>query len=206
MSNKRKEHALQTREKLLRCAVKLVTQKSFDELSVEDITSACGVAKGTFYTYFKRKEDVIFEICREPFSNIQKKLSGMKGRSIEEKLTCYFRFFMQEVERYGVNICREWIRGVIDPATAPKNMDSQKWQYDTNMLREILQDAIQNGELKANTPVDLLVHLIISQMYGMMTCWCMSDTQFEPKEWVKPFCEIELKHILKEFICKEKKK
>ena len=206
MSNKRKEHALQTREKLLRCAVKLVTQKSFDELSVEDITSACGVAKGTFYTYFKRKEDVIFEICREPFANIQKKLSGMKGRSIEEKLTCYFRFFMQEVERYGVNICREWIRGVIDPATAPKNMDSQKWQYDTNMLREILQDAIQNGELKANTPVDLLVHLIISQMYGMMTCWCMSDTQFEPKEWVKPFCAIELKHILKEFICKEKKK
>lgn len=206
MGTKRAEQALKTRQKILKCFTKLAAKKTFDDLSVEDITSSCGVAKGTFYTYFKRKEDIVFEVCREPFAEIQKKLSGMKNKSIQEKLTCYFGLFMYEVERYGVNICREWIRGVIDPATAPKNMDNQKWQYDTDMLREILNDAIKNGELKDNTPVDLLVHLIISQLYGMMTCWCMSDTEFEPKDWVKPFCEIQLQKILKDFVRKEKKK
>ena len=51
--NKRKEQSLKTRQKILDIASKLVAKKGLDNLNVEDITEACGVAKGTFYIYFK---------------------------------------------------------------------------------------------------------------------------------------------------------
>ena len=68
------------------------------------------------------------------------------------------------------------------------------------MLENILKTAVKNNELKKNTPIELLVHLIISQLYGMMTVWCMSDSVFEPKNWTKKFCNIQLKAILDNFI------
>ncbi|MBQ7409298.1 MAG: TetR/AcrR family transcriptional regulator, partial [Alphaproteobacteria bacterium] len=55
--NMRERAALETRKKLLKTGQKLIMRKGLSNISVEDITNAAGVAKGTFYTYFKRKED-----------------------------------------------------------------------------------------------------------------------------------------------------
>ena len=197
---KRQENALKTRQKLLDTAEKLLKTNGFAALSVEDITNQAGVAKGTFYVYFKHKENIISEICRGYFKQIESEISEMKDKSIVEKLSLYFDNFMKAVELYGIHICREWIRASVDPDTAPDNTDMTKWQYDVEMLKNIITKAIENGELKENTPVELLTHIIISELYGMMTCWCMSDGSFEPKDWTKGFADFQLKAILEDYI------
>ena len=65
----------------------------------------------------------------------------------------------------------------------------------TGLLGKVLETAILKmfKELKEDTPVELLTHLIISELYGMMTCWCMSDGVFEPKDWTRKFSEFQLK-------------
>ena len=204
ITNKRKEQSLKTRQKILKTAAKLVAKKGLDSLNVEEITKACGVAKGTFYVYFKHKEDIVFEICRDPFEDIKNDFQKTKNENLITKLTRYFDSFMTEVEKYGINICRQWIKGVIDPKTAPENMDNKKWHYDINMLQDILKTAIENKELKKDTPIDLISNVIISQLYGMMTCWCMSDADFEPKKWTKKFCDLQLKILFEKYIVKEK--
>ena len=197
---KRQENALKTRKKLIDTAEDLLKANGFNALCVEDITKAAGVAKGTFYVYFKHKEDIVAEICRGYFKEIEDEISNMSGSDIIEKLSLYFDNFMKAVELYGINICREWIRGSIDPNTAPDNTDMSKWQYDVDMLKNILNNAIMNKELKKDKPVELLVHLIISQLYGMMTVWCMSDGAFEPKDWTKEFAQFQLNSILQKYL------
>ena len=197
---KRQENALKTRKKLIDTAEDLLKANGFNALCVEDITKAAGVAKGTFYVYFKHKEDIVAEICRGYFKSIVDEISGMSGSDLIEKLSLYFDNFMKAVELYGINICREWIRASIDPKTAPDNTDMSKWQYDVDMLKNILNNAIKNKELKENTPVELLTHLIISELYGMMTCWCMSDGVFEPKDWTRKFSEFQLKAMLDKYL------
>ena len=199
---KRQENALKTRQTLLRVAEDMLRKNGFNALCVEDITKASGVAKGTFYIYFKHKEDIIAEICRGYFKNIENTLNNMHSSDITEKLGVYCDSFMQAVELYGINICREWIRGAIDPNTAPDCTDVSKWQYDVDMLKNILKNAVKCGELSEDTPVELLTQLIISQLYGMMTCWCMSDGTFEPKDWTEKFSQVQLNKILEKYIMK----
>ena len=202
--NLREKAAAETRKKLLKTGQKLIMKNGLSNVSVEDITNAAGVAKGTFYTYFKRKEDIVFEICREPFADIAKHFCDSKEPDLEKKLAIYFNDFMKEVERYGINICREWLRDVITPANVTDAKDTQKWQYDTKTLLDMLNFAVKNGELKKNTPTETLTHIIMTQMYGMMLCWCMSDGDFDPLDWTQKFCELQLNNILKPYI-KEKK-
>ena len=197
---KRQENALKTRQKIIDAAERLLKTHGFNALCVEDITKTAGVAKGTFYVYFKHKEDIATEICRGYFKEIENTLDGMKNSDIIEKLGLYFDKFMKAVELYGINICREWIRGVIDPNNSLESMDKTKWQYDIDMLKNILNNAVNNNELSKDTPIELLTHLIISELYGMMTCWCMSGGVFEPKEWTKRFSDFQLKAILEKYL------
>ena len=197
---KRQVNALKTRQKLLESAECLLKKNGFNALCVEDITKTAGVAKGTFYVYFKHKEDIIAEICRGYFQNINTTLNKMKNTDLIEKLSVYFDSFMEAVELYGINICREWIRGAIDPNTALDNTDMTKWQYDVDMLKNILSNAVKNKELKQETPIELITHLFISELYGMMTCWCMSDGAFEPKDWTERFSEFQLRRILDKYL------
>jgi len=200
---KRQENALKTKQKLIDTTIKLLEEKSFTELSVEDITNACGFAKGTFYTHFKHKEDICFEICRGLFKKIELNMQKMKNKSFTERMRYYFEQFNLEVERYGIHICREWFKGVIDPSIAPENMDKQKWLYDVSMLQNILQTAVKENELKAAIPIELLTNIIISELYGMMTCWCMSDNTFIPSKWSNRFFDTAVKPILENYVTKE---
>ncbi|MDY6382483.1 MAG: TetR/AcrR family transcriptional regulator [Cyanobacteriota bacterium] len=198
MMTKRQQNALKTRQKLIDTTENLLKKDGFNALSVEDITNASGVAKGTFYVYFKHKEDIVTEICRGYFKQIENDLSQMKSDNIIEKLTIYFDHFMKAVELYGINICREWIKDVIDPQN--ENVDHGKWQYDFGMLKNILNTAVKNNELKEDTPVELLTHIIITQLYGMMTVWCVSDGVFEPTEWTQKFSRFQLKRLIGEYL------
>ncbi|MGN0004591.1 MAG: TetR/AcrR family transcriptional regulator [Candidatus Gastranaerophilaceae bacterium] len=198
--NKRQLSAQETRKKLVKTALKLFKEKGFYDINVEDITKSANVSKGTFYTYFKRKEDIVLEITRAPFNEINDELCAMDNENIIERLTHYFHRFMECVEFVGIHVCRQWIRDVIDPDNVPDDKDGKKWFYDFEMLKSILNDAIRKNELKENTPTELLSHLLICELYGMMTCWCMSDGCFEPLEWTDKFCKLQLKTILNNYI------
>ena len=53
---KRKEN---TRKKVFKAALELFAKKGFEETIIEDITKRAKVAKGTFYNFFSKKEDVL---------------------------------------------------------------------------------------------------------------------------------------------------
>lgn len=195
--NKRQKSAVETKRKLISAGLELIKEKGFAAINVEDITKKAGVAKGTFYVYFKRKEDIVMEISRTPFGEIADELEQMENAELFEKLRHYFRRFMEQVEFCGIQICREWIKNVIDPNNVPETMDSKKWFYDYEMLESILKNS---KELKEDTPIELLTHIIISELYGMMLSWCMSDGKFEPLDWTDRFCDIQLTAIFEPYL------
>ena len=195
--NKRQKSAVETKRKLISAGLELIKEKGFDAINVEDITKKAGVAKGTFYTYFKRKEDIVMEISRTPFGEIADEIEQMENAELFDKLRHYFRRFMEQVEFCGIQISREWIRNVIDPNNVQETMDSKKWFYDYEMLESILKNA---KELKEDTPIESLTHIIISELYGMMLCWCMSDGKFEPLDWTDRFCDVQLTAIFKPYL------
>lgn len=75
-----------------------------------------------------------------------------------------------------------------------------KYAYDHKHLTDFLNDAVKEGLLKKSTPVDTLVHLFMSELYGMMTCWCMSDAKFDPGKWVGRFAKLQLPNLLAPYV------
>lgn len=61
----REEQKEQIRSALLRAGTELIEKDGVEGTTIEAITSRAGVAKGTFYNYFKTKHDLIYAAVHE---------------------------------------------------------------------------------------------------------------------------------------------
>lgn len=58
---RRERNKQRVQERLYESAVSLITERGYDGTSIDDIAERADVARGTFFNYFQRKEDLISE-------------------------------------------------------------------------------------------------------------------------------------------------
>jgi len=61
-----------TRDEIVRISVQLFRQKGYDAVKISDIASSASIGKGTFYQYFKNKEELFFECLENIFLDVGK--------------------------------------------------------------------------------------------------------------------------------------
>ncbi len=58
------------RERILRAAIKIFSQKGFFNSKVSDIARSAGVADGTIYLYFRNKDDLLISLFEEKMAEV----------------------------------------------------------------------------------------------------------------------------------------
>ena len=56
-----------TKRRIFNTAIKMFSEKGYDNTSVEEITAIAGVAKGSLYYHFSKKEDIFDMLLKEGF-------------------------------------------------------------------------------------------------------------------------------------------
>lgn len=186
---KRQKDALETRRRIIDASRRLISEKGFDNVSMEDIALEAGVSKGSFYTYFKHKEDIIYELNKSDFFVLSETVRQMDS-DLNTRLEYYSIQFMSGIERGGIEICRQWIRNNLSPIPLEVIGNLTKYEFDRNAMIEILNDAIARGELKEDTPVEKLAIQITSHLYGIMLTWCMSDAEVVGSRDSLDYCKL----------------
>ena len=193
--------AMETRKKLLEAAKKIISEKGLINTSIEEITKACGVSNGTFYTYFKRKEDVVFELSREMYQGIYEEAQAHDGPFME-RLIFYMVNFSGHIERDGLKLCQEWVRNTVDPDLVENPYNKNKLQMDIDSMKGMIEKGIERGELTDDTPVDALANALVDVIYGEMLCWDMSGGAYSFEERTGKFCEHFLRSIIDPYLKK----
>lgn len=185
---KRKQAALQTRENIIKAAASLMEENKIEDIMVEDITNAAGVSKGTFYTYFRKKEDIVDVVGIGSINKIVDAIHKMDD-SIEEKTRYYFHHYLACFQMAGPHRTRDYLISEL-----------HKDEHDFiayKQLSEIFEDAKNKGELKADTPVDELVTYILSLLEGLCYVWCTKKNGTD--EEVSDFYDTSLDHFIRRY-------
>lgn len=56
---------------IIESAMKLFARKGYSSTSIQEIANECGIPKGSFYFYFKSKEDLLIKILEQFFSKLK---------------------------------------------------------------------------------------------------------------------------------------
>ncbi len=80
-AGRRQRRAAETRLRLFRCALQLIAERGFPFVTVEAITEAADVGKGTFFNYFATKDHVLGVMTEIQLGKVREALSvAQKGK------------------------------------------------------------------------------------------------------------------------------
>lgn len=99
------------REQLLAAGVRLLSHRSHEEVSIEDIAAAAGVSKGLLYHYFPTKKDFILAAIERGQRELAARLRPDPGLSAEAQLDASLDRFLDYVEE-NATAFRAIFRGV----------------------------------------------------------------------------------------------
>ena len=121
----------------------------------------------------------------------------MKDKGLDDRLKYYCRQFLAEIERVGIEICRQWLRNNITPVNMEiSGKETTKYNHDYLAMKSLLEEGIRRGELTVDTPVDEMAFYINTQLYGLMVAWCMTDASVVGSDRTDAFCETVMKPAL----------
>ncbi|MEK8196701.1 MULTISPECIES: TetR/AcrR family transcriptional regulator [unclassified Lysinibacillus] len=190
----RQKKALETRERLLKTSLDLFNKYGYEHVSVEQITKACNVSKGTFYTHFPSKYDVILEKFKELdhfYSTVEKNIDGALPAS--EKILLVY----QEQMKYLTNVVgKDLLRTVY---TAAMTNQVQQDHYLINPQRKIFQimntyieEGIQQGEFRQDISIPNIQAIIQRCMRANVYDWLIHSEDFDLASEMSQFTKIVL--------------
>ena len=105
---RRERRAAETRLRLFRCALQLFARRGFPNVTVEDITEAADVGKGTFFNYFESKDDVLGVMAEIQLGKVREALQQARAgkRSIRDRSTCASPRALRPRSRQGAHSTR----------------------------------------------------------------------------------------------------
>src|SRR6516225_2115117 len=81
-TSRRERRSLELRERLFRSALELFSQKGFVNTTVEDITEAADVGKGTFFNYFPSKDHILLAFGEMQLEKLERAVAEARSSKV----------------------------------------------------------------------------------------------------------------------------
>jgi AcrR family transcriptional regulator len=78
---RRERKKLQTKERIVDCAVGLFTSRGYDATTMEDIGECADVSRATVFNYFARKEDIVAEVGRRRRADLAEAIAEAEAKA-----------------------------------------------------------------------------------------------------------------------------
>lgn len=184
---KRQLQAQRTRHHIYDCALKLYYQKGFEHVTVNEIVEAAGVSVGTFYHHFKSKLEVIaiyHETLDTKYAAYYAEMQAdpqMAALPALKRMEEFLLFANTTSVEGGIPYIRVVYPYMLNDLDFGHSMVSTRRQY-FRILRELGEEALRRGELRAGVTVDDLLRdsTIISR--GCIVDWCINQGKTDIRE------------------------
>src|SRR6266436_748086 len=170
---RRQRRSAETRERLFRSALELFAQKGFAETTVEDITEAADVGKGTFFNYFPSKDHILLAFGEMQLGKLDSAVA--EARRTGEPMPQFLRSL-------GVRMTQEPVRnpGIIRVllqaylAATPVREAMLDLQKRVRALHtEIVLLGQERGEIRRDLPAAEISDVFRQTIFGTLLFWSL---------------------------------
>lgn len=175
--------ASEIRERIIDTAWKLFHEKGFSETTINDIIHEAGISKGTFYYYFRSKDNMLDTLsvvldteyeklarelpddmsAFEKLIKINYDVHSFINDNIDYKLLAYL---------YSTQITKEHSSSLLD-----------RNRFYFRLLEKIIEDGRKSGELTEELSVSETIKFYSLEERALVTDWCMNNGDYHLGEY-----------------------
>jgi AcrR family transcriptional regulator len=174
LHSRRERRSAELRERLFRAALNLFAKKGYAETTVEDITEAADVGKGTFFNYFRSKEHILMAFGEMQLGKLEAivreaQQSDLPMREVLHTLVLR----MTEEPIRNPAIVRALLQANLSSVPVREEM---RRIHDRNrvLLGKLIQHGQERGEIRADLPAEEIAQVWRQTIFGTLLFWSLA--------------------------------
>jgi AcrR family transcriptional regulator len=169
-SSRRERRRTETEQRLFESAMRLFAERGIANTTIEAITEAADVGKGTFFNYFPSKEHLILAFGEKQLGKLAAaSWSFQAGTRIEQVLRPVVHRLIGEVQK-----SQTLARGLISTALG-NDMLTQRvaeiFALERNYIAVLMEAGRRSGEIRSDISADELARLFQQFLFGTLMVW-----------------------------------
>jgi AcrR family transcriptional regulator len=172
-ANRRERQSLERRERLFRSALDLFARKGFAETTVEDITNAADLGKGTFFNYFPSKEHILLAFGEMQLAKLKAAFEEMRDANVPVPV------FMRSL---GARMTQEPMRNpaiiriLLQAFLTNSSVREPMLDLQNRVIAihtEMIRLGQTRGEIRNDLPPDVIAHVFRQTIFGTLLIWTL---------------------------------
>jgi AcrR family transcriptional regulator len=161
-ATRRQEHALDTRESLIRAARSLFAERGYAATSIDEIVRSARVTKGALYHHFTDKRELFRAVCRQVQLGWVDRIRAAvadepdAGRRLELGLDAFLESCLDPETQQIVMLDGPAVLG-------PDELHGEGERHGLAMIEETLADAMASGDVDP-VPLEPLSNIILGAL------------------------------------------
>lgn len=163
----------ETRRRITDAAIRLFRERGFESTTIDDITEAADVGRGTFFNYFPRKEAVLgyhLNCCIIPSEDVVRSTLEDPRPTRERLIQLYVgaaAFFERDPE-----LSRFVVRETLQRSFAEDKEHDMVW---SELVQRLVAQGVERGEIRPDVEARRVNGLLTSVFIGTLLTWLFRD-------------------------------
>jgi len=174
-AGRRQRRAAETRVRLFRCALELIAERGLANVTVEDITEAADVGKGTFFNYFPSKDHVLGVMAEIQVGKVREALAqaAHTKRPIHAVLHRLVRRLAEEPGR-SPRLARALIASFLASDSVRKIL-KRNMQVGRKTIEEVVAAGQKRGEIDPRLRKEKVALQLLQAVIGTVLLWSLHE-------------------------------
>jgi len=174
---RRERRAAETRLRLFRCALQLFAERGLPNVTVENITEAADVGKGTFFNYFDSKEGVLAVMAEIQLGKVREALEQATNgnRPIQSVFRRLFERVAEEPGR-SPDLARAFLASFL-ASEAIRHQTGSSMAEGRRMAGDIVSIGQKRGEIDPKLKKEQVALFLQQTFLGTLLLWSLHSEQ-----------------------------
>ncbi len=171
---RRERRAAETRVRLFHCALQLFAERGYPNVTVEDITEAADVGKGTFFNYFESKDHLLGVMAEIQSDKVKEALTLAQSG---EQTICWVlhHLFLRSAEEPGrsPDLARALLSSFLASEGVRRHMARNMAADGRRMLTQIIAAGQKRGEIDFRLKKEKVALQVQQAFVGTLLLWSL---------------------------------
>ncbi|MFC2949665.1 TetR/AcrR family transcriptional regulator [Virgibacillus sediminis] len=187
------------KDKIMQASIRLFDDKGYSETSIQDIVDYLGVTKGSFYYYYKSKQELLKDIHLNYIEGLLEKqeqvLNDSSKGSVDKLYSIIFLVISSiRTQRQSARIFNREGRNLDETHTEEIRQKRQTFRLG---FQQMIEEGIKNGSFKPDLRSDILTFGLLG-MTNWSFYWFNPEGELSEEELTRIYMDIFLYGIKNE--------
>ena len=180
-------HEQQVRERIIKAAVTVFSEKGYHRATISDVVQRSGLSVGAIYTHFRNKEELFLQSCDlisgQGLDQLAARLAPLT--TSVERLRAAVAYYVETIDEFEdapgqVGLVRAWAEAGEEPGV--REMLVRRRERLVGAAQLLLREAIARGELPSWVDVDALARGFMALLDGLLLQRIEAGDRYRPEE------------------------